>query len=75
MNTSKQIFSHPLGGNLTPAVSQQLELAGASIMLFESVRYFTVSRVRNPTTDWHVVISDTAITLNQVNWLYFYVSV
>ncbi len=30
-----------------------------------------VSRVRNPTTDWHVVISDTAITLNQVNWLYF----
>ncbi len=40
-------------------------------MLFESVRLFTVSRVRNPTTDWHVVISDTAITLNQVNWLYF----
>ncbi len=75
MNTSSQIFSHPLGGNLTPDVSWQFELAGVSVILFESVRWFTVSRVRNPTTDWYVVISDTAITLNQVNWLYCYVSV
>ncbi len=37
MNTSSQIFSHPLGGNLTPDVSRQFELAGVSVTLFESV--------------------------------------